>query len=1060
MAKQIKRSEIAEQDLYKDIRDSAEKTIAHINELNESLSQTAIVIKKELQKPLQATLESISNVNKSVDIMNDTMEQSIKLDKAKAQAIKAQIEAETKLEKLEQESIKTQMQKNKLEEQELKIVKDQIKQEEKEEKQKKKNVALTREEIKEKIKLQKATAEQKKEIADELILQDEQAGTLEKIAAKSRVLRREREKLNLETEEGRQRLKEINDELDENNEVIKENSDALKKQKLNVGNYTESVEKALGPLGDMIGGIKESINGLKDQAKAFIIQAKAADTSSKKIRLVGKAVKDSGLAILITMLSSVVSAMGDTREGVLNLEGTMAKASATLSMFGQKVMDWFERFGLGMEKFKLELKDIFTFDEKESAELEKQIAAIDKRLEELDKKDYSVGGIFDQIDETIKATFAYENALAKTSDEIERLRGEEELLSERAGDMTLSFRQQRVAQDEYNKVVQERIKLEKDLVQQNVDLQAMKIKEELLKAGFNYNLQQIKNLEFLDDENAMMKINSDTLNELKDAKTELIEKDNELNSALAKNAMEQRNTQKDDFEKELDYAIDAFDIQKSINERIINQEKTTLEERARLTEETRALADSAFANQVKLVQDYTKKRIDFDKLLQMNDEAEIRRTLKKYDLNETTLTRILEILKERKIVVQDLSDLEDETAQKTLDKNRAILESEQNIEQDNFDLKVELLQKEFDVQKDLREKSYDDETITGQESIEKLKNRLDEIKAIQIKQLKDQAAYDRQAAEEEIVEEDQKAAKIEEINEKLANDIIRLEQDVVDKKKDLDDSDTENKKKKAEKDVEIAKEAAEKRLEDQLSVLEALTDASIALADKRIAKIDEEIAASEKRYDSLASLAESGNILAKESMAEEAKLMAEQNRKREQMEKRKQRIQLASTVLETYLTNSQNPEVKNPLQKTITDTVLLTEFIKSLPMFFDGIEDTGKNGRGVDGKGGFLSILHPNERVVPKKNNDLIGNMSNDELSRLAYNYQNGLVRDVESGLVLSNDLSGVSILAEKLDSLERVIANKPETNIQLEQIIDGAMAISRTTRKGNTKIYNRYRIG
>ena len=32
MAKQIKRAEIAEQDLYKDIRDSAEQTITHINE--------------------------------------------------------------------------------------------------------------------------------------------------------------------------------------------------------------------------------------------------------------------------------------------------------------------------------------------------------------------------------------------------------------------------------------------------------------------------------------------------------------------------------------------------------------------------------------------------------------------------------------------------------------------------------------------------------------------------------------------------------------------------------------------------------------------------------------------------------------------------------------------------------------------------------------------------------------------------------------------------------------------------------------------------------------------
>ena len=106
-------------------------------------------------------------------------------------------------------------------------------------------------------------------------------------------------------------------------------------------------------------------------------------------------------------------------------------------------------------------------------------------------------------------------------------------------------------------------------------------------------------------------------------------------------------------------------------------------------------------------------------------------------------------------------------------------------------------------------------------------------------------------------------------------------------------------------------------------------------------------------------MAMNGNILAKESMAEEAKLIAEQTRRREQAEKRKQRIQLASTVLQSYLTNSQDPDVKNPLQKTITDTVLLTEFIKSLPAFFDGTDDTGKNGKGVDGKGGFLSILHP-----------------------------------------------------------------------------------------------------
>lgn len=1054
MAKQIKRSEIAEQDLYKDIRDSAEKTINHINDLNESLSHTADVLKKDLKKPLKATLDSISNVTSSAKAMNETMDQSIKLDKAKAQAIKTQIDAETKLEKLEQERIKTQIQENKLKQQELKQSKQQNKQDKEAEKLKKQLLELEDDQVKAKIKFQKATQQQKKALTDELILQDKQAGTLEKLMAQNRKLRREREKLNLETEDGKKRLKEINDELDDNNEVIKENSDALKKQKLNVGNYTESIEQATGELGGMVKGIKDSIDGIKDQAKAFMVQAKSADTSAKKIRLIGKAVKASGIGLLIAMLGSVVSSMGDTRQGVLNLQGSMQKATAVISMLGSKVMDLFEKMGLKLEEAKLQVMDFFGRGDED--EMEKRLKEIDTRLEELSNKDYSITATIANIDDTIMKTFAYENALAKTSDEIERLRGQEELLEERTGDMTISFDKQREAQREYNEVLKERIGKEKELADLNLNLQAEKIQTQLSKAGIQMSIEQIKRLEFLDDENAMLKINSDALAELRDAKTEQIAKDNELATALAKNALEARNTAKDDFEKELDYAIDAFDVQKTINERIINSEKSTLAEREALTEETIALADSAFQNQTKLVEDYTKQRIDFDALLKMNDEEEIRRTLKKNDLNETTLTRILEILKERKIVVQDLAEIEDETANKRIDKNRQIADSIQNIEQDDFDLKIELLEKEFDKEKELRDKSFEDDKIKGQESVNELKARLDEIKQVRIQQLKDQAEFDRLQVEEEVIEADEKAQKIKEINEILANDIIRLDNETLDAKKDIDEQEVDQEEKKEEELADVRKQ----RADDQLAILEALTNVANEYADKRIAKIDEEIEASENRFNSLQELANNGNILAKESLAEEAKLIAEQNKKKEQMEKRKQRVQLASTVMQTYLSNSQDPEVKNPLQKTITDTVLLTEFIKSLPGFFDGTEDTGRNGQGIDGKGGFLSVLHPNERVIPKKNNELIGGMSNDELSQLAYNYQNGLVRDVADGLALSKDMSGVSILAGKLDSLERTINNKPEHSLEVEQIIDGAMAISRTTKRGNTKIYNRYRVG
>jgi hypothetical protein len=258
------------------------------------------------------------------------------------------------------------------------------------------------------------------------------------------------------------------------------------------------------------------------------------------------------------------------------------------------------------------------------------------------------------------------------------------------------------------------------------------------------------------------------------------------------------------------------------------------------------------------------------------------------------------------------------------------------------------------------------------------------------------------------------------------------------------------------------KEFSEKRkaiIDDQIQAIQTLTEVFVQQADKRIDKIQEEINMAKKRYDNYVELAKNGNITAKESLAVEAKLIAEQNRLKEKEERRKQRVELASSVLQSYLRNTSDPNVANPLGKTITDTVLLTEFIKNLPLFEEGTEDTGKSGRGVDGRGGFHAILHPNERVLTKKQNSMVGNLSNEELSKLAYNYQNGLISQVGENAYVSSNTLQTDILAEKLDSLENTIRNKPETNIELEEIIGGAMAITRQTKEGNTKIYNRYRV-
>lgn len=1065
MAKQIKRSEIAEKDLYLEIRESAEKTIEYIEYLNESLGDTAKVLQSKLKKPLKVTMEGLEAVNTTVGEMNDTMQKSIELDEAKSKALKVQADAEIKIEKLAQEQIKTEEKAIKLQKDKIKLDKEQKKLEQQEIARAKKLESLSEEAIRLKIKEQKAQRDLKKELADQLILEDKNAGTLEKLGAKNRQLARARQKLNLETIEGQEALKKINDEIDENNEVIQENSDKLKKQKMNVGNYTESIEKATGELGGLIKNIATGIKGLKDQAKAFKLQAKAADSSAKKIRLVGKAIKATGIGLIIALLGSLVSSFGDTREEAQMMGNTMKKITGSIKLIGSSIRGFFENFGLKFDAFMVSMelgmaniKNFFgDYDAEVSALLKKQKKINDKieANQTINIGLDSFGEMSRAIDQITMDTFRLENAMAKTGDEIERLRGQEDLLSEKTGDMTLTFNQQLQAQKEYNDTVEKRIGLEKQLVDDKVDLKALEIRSSLIKAGREYSIEQIKNLTFLENEADWMKINSDALNELSDAKTEQIAKENELNLLQAKNAMERRNTLKDLFEKELDYAIDAFDVNKSINERIINNENTTLEERERLTEETRKLADSAFQNQIALTEEYTGQRIDFEALTKMTDEAEIRRTLKKNKLNETTLTRILEIIKERKIAEQDLEDLEVENAKKRQERDNAILESKEAIREDDVALSIEQAEKLFDTEKELRDKSFDDEKIKNAKSVKELEQHLDDIYGLKKKQLEEVADFEKKALDREVMDADERAQKKKEIDEKLQNDIIRLDEETVEAKKDLGEDEVENQKKVNEKKTALDN----KRKDEQIAILQALTDISNDLADKRIAKIDEEIEASQKRYDNMVELANAGNLTAQESLATEQKLIAEANKKKEKEERRKQRMQLASSVLQTYLQNSQDPKVENPLAKTITDTVLLTEFIKSLPAFAEGTDDTGKNGRGIDGKGGFHAILHPNERVMTKEQNALTGSMSNKELSQLAYNYQNGLVRDITDGSIASNDVYGTNILVDKLDSLEATIRNKPESNIELEQIIDGAMSISRSTRTGNTKVYNRYRI-
>lgn len=239
-----------------------------------------------------------------------------------------------------------------------------------------------------------------------------------------------------------------------------------------------------------------------------------------------------------------------------------------------------------------------------------------------------------------------------------------------------------------------------------------------------------------------------------------------------------------------------------------------------------------------------------------------------------------------------------------------------------------------------------------------------------------------------------------------------------------------------------------------INLMKPIIESEIKMSQKRVELLDKEMAKRQEAYNLYTELAKNGTIQAQQSLALEQQAIVEANKKKAQEMKRQERLKFAESTFSAYASNV-NAGEKNPLLKTITDMTLLRQFISSMPSFLVGTEDTGANGNGVDGKGGFHAILHPNERVMTKEQNAMLGGLKNDEVAETIANVRSGKI------VSLKHDKAGNSFdlkpLLSEIQELKQVIRQKPETNIELGEIVQGAMEIVQTTKQGNTVKRNRY---
>lgn len=187
----------------------------------------------------------------------------------------------------------------------------------------------TDEQVKGQIRLANARKKQKDILRDEIILNDKNAGTLERNAASSRKLRREREGLNLETQKGKDRLIQINKQLDKNNKKVTDNSDKLKKQKLNVGNYTNSTKDAIATSGIFssqlatLNRIQTTLGVLLKKNTAETVAnstakkgaAVASGGFTKALKILRIALISTGIGALVVGLGALIAAFSGTQRG-------------------------------------------------------------------------------------------------------------------------------------------------------------------------------------------------------------------------------------------------------------------------------------------------------------------------------------------------------------------------------------------------------------------------------------------------------------------------------------------------------------------------------------------------------------------------------------------------------------------------------------------------------------------------------------------------------------------------------------------------------------------------
>jgi hypothetical protein len=1105
MAKQIKSSDLfEEEDIFKGLRESAKNTIDVFDKLSLGMKQSAEEMKKSVNDNVLTTTKSIENLMKTSKEATQLQEDSIKIDKAKAEALKQYAIAEQQLEKIEQEKEKTAQQKLRTQQQ--------IKKEEEAEVKRSKQKAKAVQEETNAYKIMSAQARdlknESKALAAELLNQKNagQQGTASFAEMQKRYHDVTAEAKRLDTQ-----LKDIDKSVGDNQRSVGDYEKAtvgLKQQLRNLTNALSQMDESdprfqqmameAGQLKDKIADTQAVVKGLAGSAMenlggGFAKVGKIGVDAFQGIESAGVLLGVNTDALMETMvrlqalsgLSDALESLGGIGDKITEIKAAFTGAAVKLGLFtAAKEVDVVvteaqavatteatvaqEGLNVAMSANPIGLVIagilalgaaivglVYIFDQETAAE--KKAAAEAKKLAEQRKYNAKyakeaaefVGketGSYASLIYSLKST----NAGSKERNEImKQINSEYGTTLKNMSDEFAFQEQLNRSLEDYVAVQYNKFKLQKN--QEFFDSQQQKRFELEQKM---YKLQRETNKNFQMSADAKKAALGDVQAEIR------------FRNELAMTYRDRNIEESVEFQRFESIQKQRLEIVKALEETENATEKLGLR-REQLLETDKKLTNNGkvYVKQEKSTKNAT------DKQAKLNTEFELTND---YLSKQIELLNALDELKQNKEVAkaqdaideQKANDLKrvSETGQLEVDTIEKLVEDKYKLILDGItmqrDAQIAAIRETYRLEGVEQKKAIEakrDELLAQEGLTAEAKKKIEENYQNELKKF-DQDQLQRNGDLELEIRKINEETNVEIVNQtkQKNSEIDTLNDELIDAQIEYYDKANAKTQEENEKTLEQQK----KRNEEIKQLVNASADFFIKKSEEKITQIDKEMAAAEKQYAVYQQLAQNGNINAQQSLAEQQKIMDEANLKKEKEMKKQERIKLAQSVFSTYSAKVEAGS-ENPLVDTIKDTTLLMQFINSLPAFYEGTETTVADALGkpmMSGRDGHIVRVDGSEKILNPTLSAMTGNMTTQEIAKVAQDYQNGKLIGSTTAYQMAQSVDFIQMV-NKLDELKTTIENKPEHSYDVSRISSTLLEFVDKKKQGNTTTFNRYKV-